>query len=512
MRLLALGLGLAAGTLTALGQGAPTKRPNILLFLVDDLGWQDTSVPFYSARTPLNDRYHTPSEERLAEEGMRFTDAYACSISSPTRVSLMTGMNAARHRVTNWTLERDKTTDLESEMLDFPRWNVNGLSPVPGIPLTVYAKPLPQILHDAGYYTIHVGKAHLGAIGTPGESPLNLGFDVNIAGHAAGGPTSYLGEQNYGNRTDGEPSPLFAVPGLEKYWGTDTFLTEALTLEAVRALEERDQGKPFFLYMAHYGVHVPIDRDARYYEKYRARRLSEKEAAYAALIEGVDKSLGDLMRWLDERGLMDDTIILFMSDNGGFATDTYWRDAPLYVQNAPLRSGKGSAYEGGVRVPLIVRWPGVTEEGSTCHDYVIAEDLFPTLLEMARVRDVSLPQAVDGRSFVPLLSDPEWEINKPERSLCWNYPNLWGNTGPGIAPTCSIRRGDWKMVYYYEDGRHELFDLRHDIGEETDLAAQHPDIVRSLSSRLGDHLRSVGGQRPTLKDGTPCPWPDEALE
>lgn len=229
------------------------QRPNIILFMVDDMGWQDTSVPFWSEETPYNRLFETPSMERLASMGTLFTQAYASSISSPSRCSLLTGCNAARHCVTNWTLERDKTTDHESPTLQLPEWNVNGILQSGEVDRTFRATSFVELLRRNGYHTIHCGKAHFGAIDTPGEDPHHFGFEVNIAGHAAGGPASYLGEQNYGNRTDGAPQSLFAIPGLEKYWGTDTFLSEALTREAIHALDKaRCYGQPFFLYMAHY--------------------------------------------------------------------------------------------------------------------------------------------------------------------------------------------------------------------------------------------------------------------
>ena len=341
------------------GGAAGGDRPNIIFFLVDDMGWQDTSVQFWTERTKYNDIYETPNMERLAAQGMLFTQAYASSVSSPSRCSMLTGANAARHRVTNWTLQKDTPPDMQSDVLSLPDWNYNGIAQVPGTNNTFLAKSFVQYLRDGGYHTIHCGKAHWGAIDTPGENPCHFGFETNISGHAAGGLASYLGETRYGHDKDGNPVSLMAVPGLEKYWDTDTFVTEALTREALMALDKaREYNQPFYLYMSHYAIHIPIDRDARYFEKYRAKGLSDKEAAYAGLIEGMDKSLGDLMDWLEENGEADNTIIIFMGDNGGYATGSGWRDEPLYTQNSPLKCGKGSAYEGGIREPLIVYWPG----------------------------------------------------------------------------------------------------------------------------------------------------------
>lgn len=487
----------------------PQKRPNIVLFMVDDMGWEDTSLPFWKERTQYNDIFETPNMERLAQRGMMFTQAYASSISSPSRCSLFTGSNAARHRVTNWTLEKDGSNDGISDIIELPEWNVNGICQVPNIPKTYQATSLAQLLKDNGYHTIHCGKAHLGARNTPGENPYHMGFEVNIAGHAGGGPATYLSEENFGFRADGQANSRFAIPGLEKYWGKDIFLTEALTQEATLALDKASQyEQPFFLYMAHYAVHVPIDKDKRFYQHFINKGLSPKEAAYAALVKGMDKSLGDLMDYLDKYNLTDNTIIIFMSDNGGLAAEPGWRDGKVHTQNYPLNSGKGSAYEGGIREPMIISWPGKVKPQSKCDSYLIIENFFPTLLEIAGIKNYKTIQKVDGKSFMPLLL----QTGNPSegRSLFWNCPNIWGPTGPGIGATCSIRKGDWKLVYYYETGNKELFNIKEDIGEKHNQAANKRKLVKKLSKELGSFLRKANGQRPSFKaTGLPCPWPDE---
>jgi putative secreted sulfatase len=447
--------------------------------------------------------------ERLAQKGMMFTQAYACNISSATRCSLITGVNNARHRVTNWTLERDKTTDRQSETVQLPDWNYNGVSQVEGTPNTFVGTSFVDLLRQSGYHTIHCGKAHFGSIDTPGENPNHWGFEVNIAGHAAGGLATYLSEKNYGHKRDGQPYSLMAIPGLENYWGTGVFATEALTREAIKALDKaKKYNQPFYLYMSHYAIHIPIDKDMRFYPKYLKKGLTEKEAAYASLIEGMDKSLGDLMDWLDKNDEADNTIIIFMSDNGGLASEPAWRDGELHTQNYPLNSGKGSLYEGGIREPMIVKWPGVVSPGTRCDKYLMIEDFYPTILEMAGVQNYRTVQPLDGTSFMPLLKgtgDPS-----KGRAIVWNFPNIWGNNGPGINLNCSIRKDEWKLVYYYETGKKELFNIPEDIGEKHDVAAQHPDIVKRLSKELGTYLRNVGGQRPGFKaTNKPCPWPDE---
>lgn len=493
-------------------QAAGKQRPNILLFMVDDMGWQDTSLPFWTEKTPYNERYHTPNMERMAQMGTMFTSAYASSISSPSRCSLLTGCNAARHRVTNWTFNYNRSTDYDDPDLRMPAWNVNGIQPAEGIERAFHATSFVQILKAHGYRTIHCGKAHFGARETPGADPTVFGFDVNICGHAAGGLASYLGEQRYGHDKNGKPVSGFAIPGLEAYWDTDVFATEALTQEAIKALKQTEGAdEPFFLYMAHYAVHIPIQADKRFLQKYLDKGLPYTEAAYATLIEGMDKSLGDLIDYLEASGRIDNTIILFMSDNGGLSASN--RTPPLHVQNAPLRSGKGSVYEGGVREPMIVYWKGVATPGSKIDRYVAIEDFYPTILEMAQIEKYRTVQPVDGISFVPLLTgkgDPS-----KHRALIWNTPNVWypnDLSAYGIGQTCAIRKDDYKLVYWYKTGKKELFDLKNDIGETNDLSAQDPKTVRRLSKELGRYLRRVGAQRPFFKsNGKACAWPDEAV-
>ncbi|WP_242135681.1 sulfatase [Aestuariivivens marinum] len=488
------------------GDKGGSEQPNIILFLVDDMGWQDTSVPFWTEKTAFNERYKTPNMERLAKEGMKFTQAYATSVCSPTRISLMTGMNAARHRVTNWTLKKDmlQPVEVNHKKLKFPRWNVNGMSPIPDIKNAVYATPLPNLLQEAGYYTIHAGKAHFGAIGTPAENPKRIGFDVNIAGHAAGAPESYLGTENFGNGEKGKE--IWAVPGLEKYHGEDIFLTEALTKEAILAMDSAVVvKKPFFLYMAHYAVHTPLYGDNRFEKKYLDARLDPKEAKYASMVEGMDKSLGDLMNYLNDKGIADNTIILFMSDNGGLSAVA--RGGQPHTHNKPLSSGKGSAHEGGIREPMIVKWPGVTQENSSTSNYVIIEDFFPTILEISRIEKYKAVQTIDGKSFVSILKSKE--VNNNERPLFWHYPNNWGQTGPGIGATSSIRKGDYKLIYYHIDSHFELFNIEEDIGETNNLASTEKEKLKALAVELGDYLRGVNAQMPTRTDtNQQVPWPD----
>lgn len=469
---------------------AQEQKPNVVLFLVDDMGWQDTSVPFWDTETPLNRQFHTPNMERLAKKGTKFTQAYATPICSPSRISLLTGSNAARHRVTNWTLNKNESKDAADEQLAFPQWNMNGLSNNKDTPYSFFANTIPEILKQNGYYNIHAGKAHLGAKSTPGANPFNLGFDVNIAGHAAGAPESFLGTENFGN---GKPGKLeWAVPGLEKYHGEDIFLTEAITREALQNVDKVAGKKPFFLYMSHYAVHVPIMADKRFYQKYLDDGLDSIEAKYASMVEGMDKSLGDIMDYLEENNLDENTIILFMSDNGGLSAHARGREP--HTHNAPLNSGKGSAYEGGIRVPMLVHWPGKTKPESTIEDYVIIEDFFPSILEMTGSKGTAIKQKVDGRSFVPMLTGTgEYQKNRP---LFWHYPNKWGGAGPGIAPFSSIRKGNYKLIYYHKNRSFELFDIENDIGETREISEEKSEKLNQLATILSSYLKSVDAQMP----------------
>lgn len=492
------------------------QQPNIIMFLVDDMGWQDTSVPFYNdQRTALNHRFHTPNMERLAQKGTRFTEAYACAVSSPTRCSLMSGMNAARHRVTNWTLFKDQKTDAKSQTLDLPEWNYNGIQPESAenavnhsTPIT----PLPQILKDNGYYTIHCGKAHFGAATTPGENPALMGFDENIGGGANGAPGSYLGLKNFGEGS------RFAVHGLEKYHGKDIFLTEALTIEAIEAMNRAQaSGKSFYLYMSHYAIHSPLDEDKRFTDPYRNRYdlqlkapLNENEARYAALVEGMDKSLGDIMDYLEKNPeVAKNTILLFMSDNGGQGLNNTRQGQANRDQNYPARGGKGSAFLGGVREPMIVYWPGVTEAHTQSSQRVMIEDFYPSILEMAGIRQYRTRQVIDGVSFLKNVKSPHRHYRRP---IYWHFPNLWGETQEkeeGYGAYSAVLSGDYHLIYTWETQQIRLYNIKEDIGEQHDLSQSHPKEVKRLARLLSDHLRECHAQRPKLKGSDRMiPYPD----
>lgn len=496
-----------------------SEKPNIILFLVDDMGWQETSVPFYKDTTALNHRYRTPNMERMAKMGVKFTQAYASAISSPSRCSLMTGMNPARHRVTNWTLQYDHTNDASGGRLKMPDWNYNGLQPdtvtsARDLKNTALATALPQLLKNNGYYTIHCGKAHWGASGTAGENPEAFGFDVNIAGGANGAPGSYLAQDNYG-------SGLFHVQGLEKYYAKGTFLTDALTQEAMLAMDVPIEKKqPFYLYMSHYAIHAPYNPDSRFTSNYKQpngqgvydeqlqANLNNQEINHAALIEGMDESLGKIMDYLEARPeVAKNTILLFMSDNGGQAVSVRQGRAN-YDQSYPARAGKGSAYEGGIHEPMMVYWPGVTQGGTENANRVGIEDFFPTILEMAGAKDYKCSQTVDGKSFVDVIRNPQLHR---ERTLVWHFPNRWGESqdrAEGYGSYSAIMKGDYHLIYFWANQERRLYNVKEDIGERNNLAKAMPELTMSLAQELTDSLISYGAQRPTIMaTGELVPWP-----
>jgi arylsulfatase A-like enzyme len=467
-----------------------TKRPNIILFLIDDMGWMDSSVPFGDSIGFLNKQFRTPNLELLAKQGVKFTNAYSNSVCTPTRTSILTGMNVTQHGVTNWTSPvKNNSTDAKDDQFNPAPWKINGVD-IKSI--TTY----PQILKQAGYYTIHVGKAHWGPAGTPMSNPLNVGFMVNIAGHAAGHPQSYYGKDNYGNIPG--KSTYQSVPDLMNYHGSDTNLTEALTLEAINSIEEPIRLKmPFYLNMSHYAVHVPIQPDVRFYQSYLDVGLDTPNAKYASMVASMDKSLGDIMKYLTAKNIAKNTIIIFMSDNGGLSLSGA-RGKNAHVQNLPLRAGKGSLYEGGIRVPMIVKWPEFAKANTSNNQYVIAEDFFPSILEMAGVSNTKTIQRVDGKSFVPLLKNNK--LSDTNRILVWHYPNKWiEGDGPAINYKSAIRQGSWKLIYDLRNGHKELYNLSNDIGEQFDLSMKQPAKTIQLNSLLKEYLEKNNSPMPSYR-------------
>lgn len=483
-----------AALLAVAGQSLTFERPNILLFLVDDLGWQDVSVPFGEERSAFNEVYRTPNLEAMVPESVKYTNAYAaCPVCTPSRTAIMTGKSPVRTHITYWTLNGDMSA--EDAVTKAPAWQWQGLEKKD-------APFLPQVLADSGYRTIHVGKAHFGAVDTFAADPTEIGFQVNIAGHAAGGPGSFYGTQKFMaslRQGQEEKAQIWDVPGLEKYHGEDIYLTEALTLEAKEALREaKESGKPFFMNFAPYAVHAPIMANKRYLANY-PESMDARERAYATMIETYDKALGDLVAELKELGEWENTVVIFTSDNGGLSAHAR---AGNDDRNAPLRAGKGSFYEGGVRVPLLVRRP--YQESLTIDQPVVGTDLYALVLYEARLWEKATQDADLARLFGRFTGD------KP---IVWHMPHFWGVQGQGIQPFSAVRLGDIKLVYRHRDQGFELYDLKRDLGETRDLAAEMPERVESLAKVLGDELRRMGAQMPKMKSsGALVPWPDEVTQ
>ncbi|HND53362.1 MAG TPA: sulfatase-like hydrolase/transferase, partial [Pirellulaceae bacterium] len=430
-----------------------------------------------------------------------FNNFCAMSVCSPTRLSIATGQNAARHRTTNW-INPDSDNRGPEGPID---WNWRGLKKGD--------VTLAGVLRDRGYRTIHVGKGHFGPRRSEGADPLNLGFDVNIGGASIGAPASYYGKAFYGNAggNDGkikESAPA-AVPHLEKYHGTDTFLTDALTLEANAAIGESVRaGKPFFLNFAHYAVHAPFNSDPRFAGNYRESGKSPQAQAFATLVEGMDKSLGDLLDHLQKLGVAEETLIFFLGDNGS--------DAPLGHEHAvacaaPLRGKKGAHYEGGMRVPFIASWgkpdpKSVLQRrvpiaaGAIQSQQAAVHDLFPTILAAA---DATAPSghAIDGLPLATLLSGRA-DTSRGERFLM-HYPH-----SPHRSNYFTVYRdGPWKAIYHYfpsaasENSHYQLFNLADDPFEQANLAKSHPAELKRMLTALAESLVAHGALYPKSKDG-----------
>jgi len=479
---------------------AATAKPNIVVFLVDDMGVMDTSLAFLSdaagkpQRYPLNEFYRTPNMERLAQRGIRFNNFCAMSVCSPTRIAIATGQNAARHRTTNWINPDNNNSGPNGP----PDWAWHGLKPG--------AVTLAGLLQTDGYRTIHVGKGHFGPRSQPGADPKNLGFDVNVGGASIGAPGSYYGQQKYGV---GGKRASSAVPHLEKYHGTDTFLSDALTLEAnARIGDAVKANQPFFLNFAHYAVHTPFEADPRFAARYKDSGKPANAQAFATLIEGMDKSLGDLLDHLEKIGVADNTLIFFLGDNGS--------DAPLGHQHevacaAPLRGKKGAHYEGGMRVPFIAAWAKTSASnphqkrlpipaGVIQSQQAAVQDLFPTVLAAAGTKSPN-GHIVDGLKLDTLLSGKR-DASRSETFLM-HYPHAPHRSDYWT----SLRDGPWKVIYHYfpsaasENSHYQLFHLGRDPFESKNLAASEPAELRRMMQVLITSLEKHGALYPVEKPG-----------
>lgn len=471
MRFLAMAAaGLLAVCAGSCGPQAEAPRPNFLVLLVDDLGWTDLGC--YGS-----DFYETPQIDRLAAEGARFTHGYAaCTVCSPTRAALLTGLYPGRTRVTDWIPGHQRP----DAPLRPPDWTMR---------LEHRYTTLAEALAAAGYRTAHVGKWHLmprlEPAAMPDYFPERHGFERNIGGNEWGLPGSYFHPYERNDRRV-YPLPEGGAEG--------DYLTDRLTDEALRILEDyRDE--PFLLYFPYYAVHTPIqarpEDSAPFQERVDPARR-HRSPVYAGMLAAVDRSVGRLRARLEELGLADNTVIVFTGDNGGL--DRAGPDGRMGrpTENAPLRAGKGSAYEGGVRTPTIYYWPAVTPAGTVSAEPVITVDIYPTILEIAGVPgDPAHNESVDGVSLAPLLRNPATALGR--EALYWHYPHYHAG---GATPHSAIRAGAWRLVHFYEDGRVELYNLEEDPGEERDLAAARPDKARELRAQLDAWRTAVSAQAP----------------
>lgn len=437
------------------------EKPNILMILVDDLGWSDLGCQGSTF-------YKTPNIDKLVAEGMRFTAAYASPSCSPTRASIMTGKSPARLHLTKPLGDGGPGPKTPKERgKDWPWYKYIQPLQIPALSLDEVT--IAESLRIAGYETAIFGKWHLGG---KGFEPEKQGFDINVgAGHYAH-PKTYFSPYHIEDVISDGP--------------TGEYLTDRLTAEAVKYIQLPHQ-KPFFIYMAHYAVHTPIQAKEdliSLYENIRDPLNPQNNAEYAAMIHSLDESVGKLMESLDSSGLRQNTLVVFVSDNGGVIT-TFGGNEKV-TSNLPLRSGKGTLWEGGIRVPMIVRWPGVVEPGSVCRVPVICEDFYPTFCEMAGM-PVATGNAtdLDGESLLPLLENPKGNLSRD--SLCWVFPHYNNFTDAAAA----IREGEMKLVKQY--GRSvELFNLNDDIGEREDLSSVYPELAQELDRKLENWLVQVG--------------------
>jgi arylsulfatase A-like enzyme len=451
------------------------SQPNILLILIDDMGWKDISCMG-------SEFYETPNIDRLAQEGMTFTSGYAsCPVCSPTRASLLTGKYPARVGVTNWI-----GGDTKGKLIDAPY---------------VWELPLEEVsiakaLKDAGYATWHVGKWHLGK---EPFWPDKHGFDVNVGGCHMGCPHhGYFSPWSIPTLPDGPEGE---------------YLTDRIGDETVRLIESHDSATPFFLNLCFYQVHTPLQAKPEKIAKYEAkaktmgldkvqtheegdfypcehkkdgrikRRLVQSHTTYAAMIESLDENVGKVLDALAARGMLDNTLIVFTSDNGGLSTS---EGSPTC--NAPLTEGKGWTYEGGIREPWLVRWPGVVAAGGTCDEPVTSPDIYPTFLEAAGA-PLRPEQHVDGVSIMPLLKGEQMTRG----AIYWHYPH-YGNQGG--TPGGIVREGDWKLIEFYEDSHVELYNLASDISEQADLAEADPERAEAMRAKLALWRAQVGAIMP----------------
>ncbi len=450
---------IALSPLLSAGACTPQKRrPNFVFLLVDDLGWSDIHC--------FGNSFHeTPNIDKLASESMKFTSAYAaCAVCSPTRASIQTGKYPVRLGITDWIPgERHSKKPLVTRFTKTE--------------MPLEEKTVAEALMARGYSTAFLGKWHLGH---NKFYPQHQGYDFNVAGNHKGHPH------------DGYFSP-YKLEHLED--GPEgEYLTDRLTHEAMSLLEEFDKKPdvPFLLFMSYYTVHTPIQAKQELKKQYQEKKKGNpdplwKNCAYAGMVQSLDESVGRILEKIKQLGKEEETVVFFMSDNGGV-------DYANVTSNHPLRAGKGRYYEGGIREPMIVKWPGVARPGSECDEPVVSMDFYPTMLEMAGL-PLDHKQHEDGLSLVPLLREKKESLGRD--ALCWHYPHYHGS---GATPCSAIRKGRYKLIRFYADEQVELYNLHDDIGEEINLAEAQPEKVRELERALDKWLKEVNAYIPEKRE------------
>ncbi|MEE2641133.1 MAG: sulfatase [Planctomycetota bacterium] len=460
---------------------AKNKKPlNVILILVDDLGWMDLGCQG-------SDLFETPHLDRLAEQGMRFTNGYAaCAVCSPTRAAVQTGRYPGRLLVTDWIRSRFQGGRIPADKVNpclapVEKWKGKKvLCPPNALWMESSEITIAEMMKTRGYSTCYIGKWHLG---TDDWYPQKQGFDYNFGGCDYGQPPSYFDPFHQpNNRHEMLRAGIPGLPGRKK----GEYLSDREADEAVQFIR-RQANRPFFLQLSNYAVHTPIQAKPEVTRKYQEKLVAakvkpkQKNAKYAAMVESVDDAFGRIQETLDELGITDRTLVVFTSDNGGLLGPT---------NNAPLRSGKGYAYEGGIRVPYLVKWPGVTKAGSVSSTPISSIDIFPTLVN-AIGAELPGDRAIDGRNLKPLLSG---RGSLDREALFWHFPHY--RHAPG--PYSIIRKGDWKLIKWYE-GPRALFNLKEDLSEKNNLAEKMPQRVMDLEKELMDHLKKINARIPVEK-------------
>ena len=445
---------------------AEAAKKNVVFILVDDWGWADAGVQG-------SDFFETPNIDRLAREGMRFTQAYAAAaICSPTRAAILTGKSPARLDMTIWHEGAVRGGPKSKRLLE--------AKAQPNLPRGEVT--LAELFKKEGYFTAHIGKWHLGKAAF---YPETQGYDVNIGGTYWGAPATFHWPYR-GPWSKNDPELRYVPVGSGK---SGDYLTDQLTDHALRIITQQ-KDRPFFLSLWFHTVHTPIEGKPDLVKRFEKKPPGKihSHAEYAAMLASLDENVGRVLRRIDDLKLTDRTVVILTSDNGGVDFSTAKSANRPPTSNAPFRSGKGTLYEGGLRVPLIIRWPGRTKAGSECAAQVTSQDFFPTLADALGQTDV--PRH-DGVSLLPLLNNPQASLNR--EALFWHYPHYY----PRMTPASAIRTGDWKLIHYYEDNRMELFNLKTDPAETKNLATTQPAKTKALRKKLDAWRKETDAKAPT---------------